>query len=118
MTTVVDPLGTPIPSYNKSGITVVHISGSSSDSPTPVVSVSGTTIVMVSSTNGPNVLLPESSDIGDVLELYSADGAQVSAFAPSGVTVNGSQSAASAFSSRGVVFRKTSATNWQVLGGV
>jgi len=128
MTTIVDPLGTPVPVYNRSGVAIVSVSatGMSGSDGASIPTVSGHTIVLLSCNIGPisnNIyaVLPSGTEIGDLLEVYSVDISQgIPLIVPaSGETINsGHTDQISMNSGRGALFRKTSSTNWQVLWGV
>lgn len=125
MTTVVDPSGTPVPVYNRSGSTIVEVTAGSI-SPvnlqTPIPRHTGTTIALVTSTatdNAYGVELPAGCDIGDVVEIHSvsATGPGVVVYHPPDETLYGASN-----TQKGVapatarVFRKISATDWRMIG--
>ena len=86
MTTVIDPLGTPSPVYNRSGTVILAVtpgatSGSTQGSAignngTPIPSVAQETVVTVATSFSSGawntvVLLPSAAEIGDVVEVYT-----------------------------------------------
>lgn len=121
MTTVVDPLGTPSPIYNRNGVTIVNVAagGSGQSDATPIPAVSGHTVALVGGSGG-GVLLPSGSDIGDVVEVYIVPpDNEARVFPASGETLNsGVQPNIALTVSLGGYFRKTSSTNWQSIGGL
>jgi len=85
MTTVVDPLGTPVPIYNRSGAAIISMVGGATsgstvgsgvgDDASPIARVSQATIVLVITSVVDShhlvlVRLPDDADIGDVAEVY------------------------------------------------
>jgi hypothetical protein len=120
MVTVVDPNGTPAPVYTRSGTTIQSIVAAGNNSfvdATPIVAVSGWSIVMAQATDTPafetGVILPSDTQIGDVVELY-AGGYTVIVFPPTGQTINGISSQ-QVGPGAAVIFRKLSATEWRTL---
>lgn len=106
MTTVVDPLGTPQPVFNRSGTAIVSLNADVSPGPAlPVVAGVLIALVAVLSGGGQFVQLPSGADIGDVVEVYgntaNASWTVLSVMAPFGETI---------------IFRKVSATNWRTIG--
>lgn len=118
MTTVLDPLGTPSPSYNRSGTTIIGLVGGTHGSPTPIPLVSGITIVIVTPdvSNNNTVELPIGADVGDVVEVYpetqGTGGKGYNAVPPSGETVGGG-AVTGASGIFGVILRKVSSTDWR-----
>jgi hypothetical protein len=87
MTTVVDPAGTPVAIYNRSGTTIVEL--------------------------WPSVGLPPAADIGDIVEVYWVDvatGQGLNAFAPSGEAIVRNPS-----EFYRATFRKVTPTTWVVM---
>ena len=119
MTTVVDPLGTPVPIFNRSGTAIVRLTGAGTSSTSgPVIpAICGRVVALIDCTAGNYASqLSPNAEIGDIAEVYvdrvSTMGGEV--FAPSGETIN-SQSTPSSIgisAGGGVVFRKVSATEW------
>lgn len=112
MTTVVDPGGTPIPVYNKSGTTIVTVVGSTSGSPTVIPTFSGWTVAVTTSGSGDAYRLPATADIGDVVELHAADTNAQDLYAPSGETIRGQASIGLSSLGNSGIFRKFSSTQW------
>lgn len=88
MTTVIDPAGTPLPVFNRSGAAIVDVSPAHGGAPATIPHYSSLTIVRVMPTGSPGsgaiqLDLPAGADVGDVVEIHLA---QVSAFVnpPSG----------------------------------
>ena len=136
MTTVVDPLGTPVPSYNKSGVTIQSVTAdgagtnSASGSAPTLSSVSEWNVVLITVPDSSNVdvILPSSSDIGDIFELHNISGADAVNVWPSGGMTIGQIPLANAGghfplapeaspgqSSYGRFFRKVSSSYWAVV---
>lgn len=113
MVTVVDPGGTPIPVYNRSGETIVQVSGGSPANPTPIPSFSGVTVAVTThSASGDHYRLPSGAEVGDVAEICSADGVNQDVVAPAGETIRGQGSIALAPMGGSGRFRKFSSTQW------
>lgn len=133
MTTVTDPGGTPVPVYNRSGTTLValnaanvNVGGTPSSNPSdyaPITRYSGWTVALATTGNFTSgVRLPDDAEVGDLVEVHcvlgtatsllviAASGDTISAGSPNFVTITVNVAA-------GKLFRKTSATNWQVVGG-
>lgn len=73
MTTVVDPLGTPAPVYNRSGVTLVTVAGNGTTygSATAIPHESGHTIALLTTTDTDYAFkLPAVADIGDRVEVF------------------------------------------------
>lgn len=126
MTTVVDPLGTPTPIYNRSGVAIIPsltAQGTTSSDAAIIPTVSGHTVVIVSAAghSGYGVMLPSGADIGDVVELYCANlngsaASAILAYAPSGETLNsGNSDTVNFIPGQGVMLRKVSSTDWESL---
>ena len=137
MTTVVDPSGTPVPVYNRSGTTIVTVNGGPTvsstagsaigDDGTPIPSVSQTTIVLAVSApydGHHNIVfrLPADAEIGDVVEVYRFSGENPVVFPNAGEAIG--SLAASTGTNTGVgvsaasaSFRKISSTQWMPLVG-
>jgi hypothetical protein len=123
MTTVVDPLGTPTPIFNRSGTAIVHIDGlgTSSTSGNVIPAVCGHVIALVNCTeNNYAVRLPDDAEIGSVVEAYVDRASTFSGgtvFSQAGETI-GSQSAPSSLGlsqSGGILLRKVSDTGWMAI---
>lgn len=138
MTTVVSPASSPVPVYNRSGTTIVAVTGgivSAGYLQPPVLSdavaipaVSGETVAVVtipSSTAGV-VALP-AGEAGDTVEIYAVGGSgQPALVYPSvGYSLNGGAintgvdpvTFTPVARSHGRLFRLASSTEWQALGG-
>lgn len=123
MTTIIDPAGTPIPVYNRDGVTVVDIApdAGSPSTPTPVPHVSKGTICRVTPVrpvpnqgNNPIVVLPGNAEIGDWVELHGIPGEEALGFnvvAASGEAIN-QTSPVSGNSGEALFFRKIDTALW------
>lgn len=114
MTTVIDPTA-PIVVYNRSGMTIVPLTTTSTP-PVTVTGVSGYTIALVTVASGTDhsVGLPVGADVGDVVEMYWVDGPSgqgLFVFAPSGETIVRNPG-----EFYRALFRKVSPTAWVNLG--
>lgn len=130
MTTVVDPAGTPVPIFTRSGTTIVEVlaSGTTQGSGALIPNASGYTVAVCKTDNngGKNaVVLPTSAEIGDLVEIHAValpatGGVNLFVFPPSGETIDeGAANAAAGWNgpySR--LFRKMSATGWRVVGAL
>ena len=120
MTTVVDPAGTPIPIFNRGGVTIVEVAtaGGSPPTTTPIPAASGHTIAIVDYTHAGGsrgrLELP-SGDIGDVVEVFNVGPDNVDVVAASGDSLLSGPSV-DVPNSQGRQFRKISAAQWAVLG--
>lgn len=120
MTTVIDPAGSPIAIFNKSGTAVLDLAINVGPSE-PIISIphfAGKTIARISSTsigspeNG-GVELPAAAEIGDAVEVaYITSGSPgtLRVYAPAGETIDG---AASQTVGGFVRFTKISGTDWR-----
>ncbi len=131
MTTIIDPSGTPIPVYNRGGITIVEVTanGVTTGSATEVPAVSGHTVVLVTTTSSPTdqsaVRLPSGAEIGDVVELYHVNNdAHIIVFPPTGERL-GFRTTDESFimnagenPGAGAMFRKTKSDRWDGVYGV
>lgn len=119
MTTVIDPAGTPVAVFNKSGTAVIDMTISTGDGQ-PDVAIpyfAGDTIVRVNATfisgNAAvgGVVLPEDAQIGDHVQIASVGSASFNYIAPTGETIDGSSSH---FSLGGFIWlRKIDTTDWR-----
>lgn len=113
MTTVVDPTGTPVPVYNRGGMTIVFLIGGDESPPTPIPHVSGHTVVVTTpGMDGNNYELPTNAEIGDVVEIR---GNGVDVRAAVGESVRGAAGGGGGGATGvgfGTTFRKISATEW------
>lgn len=137
MTTVIDPLGTPIAIFNRSGIAIIPLDGGLVPGGTTAAGVGndGTVIPQLAQTTIAIVLtsitgdgwktiitLSEDAQIGDVVEVYLAPGSTTSGaiFPPVGQAIDnmsvstGTNTGVSSAvdDSTGRRFRKISATLW------
>jgi hypothetical protein len=118
MTTVVDPLGTPSVTFNKSGVSIATIETDGSSWPLP--SLPGETKVYLVSTTGSNIhpILPAGVDIGDVVEAVSLDGSPGNdigtASGESFVNIVPSDRTLAPFTSS-ITVRKVSSTGWAII---
>lgn len=128
MVTVVDPAGTPIPVYNRSGVTIVEITLTGLPTRDQIPAASGTTIVLVSPPSPDAtgaVELPTNADIGDVVEVYRTGGTNQIFVAtpgtdnfvppiPSGGGFPSLPSLSATAPSGGMIFRRVS-TDWAII---
>lgn len=113
MTTVIDPGGTPVPVYNRSGTTIVQLAGDHPSTPTVIPAISGWTVVItITGAGGDSYRLPAGAEIGDIVELHAADANAQDLFAPSGETIRGQSSIGLSSMGGSGLFRKFSATQW------
>jgi hypothetical protein len=120
MTTVVDPFGTPVPIYNRSGATIIELTAGTASpfDPTPIIRHTGTTIALVttiSSGDQTYVTLPDDADIGDLVEVHCMGAVAVNVLVPTGGPLDSVEAAPN----HSVVFRKTSSTDprtWRRVG--
>jgi hypothetical protein len=122
MTTVIDPLGVPSVTYNKSGTTIVSIAVAARDldnnilPPAEIPQSSGWRVVLVPTlTNNCQDRLPVSAIVGDLVEVHKVN------LNPTGLTVLApeGQSLTTPISgevSAGRLFRKVSGTTWVAIG--
>ena len=124
MVTVVDPLGTPVPVYNRSGTAIVELPGGLVGAPTLIPTVSKETIVNVTYidlvNDGRYFILPDDVDVGDVIEVYTSVGAAPQIFPPSGETfLDGGAGAISVSGAHNSIrFRRVTSTGWGVLQSI
>ena len=123
MTTIIDPLGTPVVIFNRGGTAIVSFTAvrqAGSPPPAdPIPNVAGHIIAYIeaddNSIGQPWVSLPSGSDVGDICEVYanSLGTGDLSVFAPSGETLDGGSTVSV---SVGGYFRKITATLWKRTG--
>jgi hypothetical protein len=119
MTTIIDPHGTPEPVYTRSGTTIQTIAGNGTTlgAATPIIGLSGYSVVIVEATSSPAnqaVVLPDDAQIGDVVEVYSATGgAAAIVFPPTGETIGQPASLTLQPGGTGILLRKIAATAWR-----
>ena len=123
MTTVVDPLGTPTPIYNRSGTTIVAVNANGSDGTTAtVVPVeSGVTLVLCTLSSGnSDVMVPPDMEIGTVIEAYNVSDTSSSQslhfYCASGELINGYLAYKGISGQSGCRFTKTDASTWRSVG--
>jgi hypothetical protein len=114
MATIIDPAGTPVPVYNKSGKTVypVTAAGTTSGAATQLTHYSELDIVLVTVPDNMDtgIKMPSGTDIGDRIEFYLVGGVYSPVIYPaSGETFNGSSSPMTGVAS----LRKVSSTDWR-----
>jgi hypothetical protein len=120
MVTVVDPNGTPAPVYTRSGTTIqdVTANGNGGGAPTPIVSVSGHSIVIADAFNPSNedVELPSGAEVGDLVEVYAKTNS-LRVWAAAGDAINGTAGSVTNVeaSATGRMFRKVSSTVWRFI---
>jgi hypothetical protein len=113
MVTITAPSSNPTPTYNRSGVTIDTIAyNDSSAASTPIVRATGTTVVLVTGDlAGGFVTLPANAEVGDTVEIYPAEGAEIGActvLTPSSTVLINSY-----FTSGGVgMYRLLSEGNW------
>jgi hypothetical protein len=116
LVTVIDPAGTPVPFYNRSGVTIVEVSGTTGSPPAPIPAFSGWTVAITTRGAGGGgwdaYELPSGAEVGDVVEVHSADGNLQDLYAPPGETIRGTSSIALAPMGGSGIFRKYSPTQW------
>lgn len=126
MTTVVDPLGTPVPIFNRGGLAIIEVDAVG-DTPTsgPIIpAFCGHLIAVITSTeNNYAVRLPTDAEVGDLIEVYldpsSAFGAAVVwSQTGEGIGTSSGPSSMSIGSATGAFLRKVTDTLWfPVRGG-
>lgn len=122
MVTVVDPLGTPVPVYNRSGtVVLVPLHAGSEMSPTEIPSLAGVTIATLVAEVPAGFLrhyrLPSVGvEVGDVIELYGV-GFSGSILPPDGEAyLDGTTGAITLSNSRNsAMFRRVDSTHWAIL---
>lgn len=134
MVTILDPGGTPTPTYNRAGTTIQTITAGASPGNsgsgygnvgTPIVRYSERTVITIptagfsGSTWNENVTLPSDAEIGDVVEVYAQPGS-IFIFPAIGDSIRGfpasnGTNSASGLSAFNAILRKTAASNWQAV---
>lgn len=121
MVTVIDPSGTPVPVYNRGGMTIAEMNASQS-SPAPQISAvaSHTIVVLTTLSNSVNLVqMPSGCDIGDLVEFYVRDetGAEGAAnlYPAAGESILGQSGGGFSTAGDGTVLRKITATQWRRL---
>ena len=123
-TTVFDPAGSPVITYNRDGVTVQNMVGGTADTFAAAVAIvrySQVTIVVVSSPNStedPSVLLPSNAEIGDVVEVYGdyttpLGRVQPTTWAQTGDTIM--RRSGAGISAAGARFTRVSSTDWALM---
>lgn len=131
MTTVIDPVGTPFPVYNRSGTTIVEIAaagdGTVGETPraaaTPIPALSGVTIALCTVTDTDpgefGVSLPAGAEVGDVVEVYSLNGGMIGflqVYCATGDSINTANAVvphAVTLATGAFRFRKVTSTDWR-----
>ena len=120
MTTVIDLLGTPVPTYNRSGTVIISLSVAAMidgnlQPPTDIPSVAGWTVVLVTAlSSNCEVRLPASAEIGDLIEIHKVNSTgSLTVRAPSGEAFSPQMSGEIA---AGRLFRRVSDTLWVAVG--
>jgi hypothetical protein len=122
MTTVIDPLGSPTPVFNRSGRAIFSFaaSGDTEMGAPSIPYVSGEMIVTILTTGAiptPDraVKLPSGVDIGDTIELYSDGAADL--YPASGDSIDGVSSGVSVAISgiKTTLLRKMSSNSWRII---
>jgi hypothetical protein len=121
MTTIIDPNGTPAPVYTRSGTTIQDVIAAGNDlsTATPIVAVSGCSVVLVATVafEFEGVILPDDAQIGDVVEVYNVSGRSIRVYAPTGETIHSGASMGISPGGGGSLFRKTTASVWRFVRG-
>ncbi len=123
MTAIIDPNGTPVPVYSKSGTTIQNITanGTTQGSGTVISAPSEWTVILATTSVGNDaIVLPDSTDIGNVVEVYANGSYDVNVFPASGHSIGDNGTNAAVYSAKstgyrgGRLFRRMTATTWQV----
>lgn len=72
MTTVSSPSSSPVPVYNRGGVTIASVTADTT--PVPIVRFAGTTVVIVNGgedSSSKSVVLPSDAEVGDIVEMYA-----------------------------------------------
>lgn len=126
MTTVISPSSSPTVVFNRSGVSVVNVtaSGTSQSTATAIPYFSGHTVALVTDTvSARGVVLPESAEIGDVVEVYplNADsGVPPDVYPPAGESIglNSVNTRVSLSATSGAIFRKISGAQWHYVSNI
>lgn len=124
MTTIIDPAGTPIPVYNRSGTTIIELvcPATTPQTVVSITSVSQTTVIFAEAVidpmeQPPAVELPTGAQIGDVVEIFvkntTGGSEQVIVLPPAGQTLSDAQVGVA--KNFGKYFRKLTSTAWGAL---
>jgi len=118
MTTVVDPSGSPVVIFNRSGTAIVTVTagGTSQGTATAIPRVCGITVAVATyGAMTSNLRLPDDAEVGDCVEVHmEGDGPAVQVYPESGATINGN-SANTSVGMLHAIFRKTAAATWFAL---
>lgn len=119
MTTVLDPFGSPVVIFNKTGLSIFEVSANGNDGTNPAVisSVSSVMVVNIILNSGnTDVELPDNADIGDTIEMYS-DGGGARIYPASGDSIEGFSPYYEHLGSKvkPVVMRRYSSTHWRIV---
>lgn len=124
MTTVVDPLGTPVPIFNRSGTAIVNLEaeGDSVFEGPIIPAVCGHVIAVVNCTeNNFYVRLSNEFEIGSLVEIYmdrasTFGGIGIGSISPDTFGTQNSPSTEICTASCGIMLRKISETGWMSTG--
>jgi len=141
MTTVIDPAGTPVPVYSRSGTTIVPLTAGLSPAETTSIaqvvgddgveipSYSQTTVAVVTCSGSSGAyrvaaVLPVAAEIGDVVEVYPTGSRDARVYPPVGEAIGSRPASTGAEFESGVgvallsgtSFRKVSASQWMPIG--
>jgi hypothetical protein len=123
MTTVIDPAGTPVPVYNRSGKTIVSISDSrdGTDPALQLTQYSERTFYEITFTypgggsGTPIAELPSNADVGDEIYIHFTSGASMDVAPPSGETLRVSTSTPGSTGGSTIHFIKIASDSWRAL---
>lgn len=121
MTTVIDPAGTPVPVFNRSGKAIVDVAPAYGGASVAIPNACGHVIARVTPTGSPGsgvpqVDLPSSASIGDVVEVHPIAQTTVWVNAPSGELFLNGNALEFAPQSQGRAFRKIDVSLWSFAG--
>ncbi len=133
MVTVIDPLGTPTPVYNRAGVTIITMSAGTAADPCisegapEIPHPTGHTIALVGTdtahTQQP-IVLPSDAEIGDVVEVYHQPAvAGLALFPPVGSSfgpsfpVNNGTGSGMYLDVNNVICRKVDGVTWRLIRG-
>lgn len=121
MITVTNPSGTPSVTYNRDGKTIINVTaaGGGQSGAATFSTYSGWTVVIVTaSAGGLGVILPNSADIGNIIELHlTRTDAVMYAYSESGGQIN-SNGTNNGVSFKQATFTKVADNTWYSLSDV